>query len=281
MGEDVSPDAEFDFDMCFMLICSVSWQNMSSLHRIRSAAATASLYLNQRSLPWQTMSVDACKPAAHLPHDKRGTSCSNLIHRGPCFSLHITYVVASPPMPKVQTGKICSPKGLSARQSQGHLLKGPDIVACRWDRLSLAYTEPRGLPELREEVAKLYNGVSADEVLILAPQEAITIAMLAILRPGDHVVVAFPGYQSLYAIARAIGAEISFWHMRADEEGGLGFQVSCCILSYITRQEKDQGFLCGMLNLAGVMHLALQRTSAGRGEGLRHGLTALRQLFTY
>ncbi|CAL8465212.1 g4747 [Coccomyxa elongata] len=96
----------------------------------------------------------------------------------------------------------------------------------KWDRLSLAYTEPRGLPELREEVANLYNGVSADEVLILAPQEAITIAMLAILRPGDHVVVAFPGYQSLYAIARAIGAEISFWHMRADEEGGLGFQMS-------------------------------------------------------
>ncbi|BDA50282.1 probable aspartate aminotransferase [Coccomyxa sp. Obi] len=96
----------------------------------------------------------------------------------------------------------------------------------RWDQLSLAYTESRGLPELREEVAKLYNGVSADEILITAPQEAITIVMLAMLRPGDHVVVAFPGYQSLYAIARTIGAEISFWHMRADEEGGLGFQMS-------------------------------------------------------
>ena len=104
-------------------------------------------------------------------------------------------------------------------------------MACRWDQLSLAYTEPRGLPELREEVAKLYHGVSADEVLILAPQEAISIAMLAILRPGDHVVVAFPGYQSLYAIARTVGAEISFWHMRTDEEGGLGFQVCCCMSS--------------------------------------------------
>lgn len=60
----------------------------------------------------------------------------------------------------------------------------------------------------------------------MAPQEAISVAMLAMLRSGDHVVVAFPGYQSLYQIAQTIGAEITYWHMRTDEEGGLGFQVS-------------------------------------------------------
>ncbi|EIE23298.1 aminotransferase, classes I and II [Coccomyxa subellipsoidea C-169] len=96
----------------------------------------------------------------------------------------------------------------------------------KWDQLSLAYTEPEGLPELREEVAKLYNGVSAKDVLIMGPQEALSIAMLAMLRPGDHVVVTFPGYQSLYQIAHTIGAEVSFWHMRADEEGRLVFQMS-------------------------------------------------------
>ncbi len=101
----------------------------------------------------------------------------------------------------------------------------------RWDQLSLAYTEPEGLPELREEVAKLYNGVSAKDVLIMGPQEALSIAMLAMLRPGDHVVVTFPGYQSLYQIAHTIGAEVSFWHMRADEEGRLVFQVSSLLMA--------------------------------------------------
>ena len=33
---------------------------------------------------------------------------------------------------------------------------------------------------------------------VMAPQEAIYLAMLALLSPGDHVVCTYPGYQSLY-----------------------------------------------------------------------------------
>ena len=33
--------------------------------------------------------------------------------------------------------------------------------------------------------------------------------MNALLAPGDHVVCTFPGYQSLYELARSIGCEVS------------------------------------------------------------------------
>ncbi len=48
---------------------------------------------------------------------------------------------------------------------------------------------------------------------------------MAMLRPEDHVIVTFPGYQSLYELARTIGCEVSLWEMAADEEGALGFEV--------------------------------------------------------
>uniref|UniRef100_A0A6S8HF76 Aminotransferase class I/classII domain-containing protein n=1 Tax=Dunaliella tertiolecta TaxID=3047 RepID=A0A6S8HF76_DUNTE len=35
--------------------------------------------------------------------------------------------------------------------------------------------------------------------------------MRVLLRPGDHVVCTFPGYQSLYSIAASIGCTVSKW----------------------------------------------------------------------
>jgi aspartate/methionine/tyrosine aminotransferase len=43
--------------------------------------------------------------------------------------------------------------------------------------------------------------------------------MNALLSPGDHLVVQFPAYQSHYAIAQAIGAEVSRWSADLDGEG--------------------------------------------------------------
>ena len=61
-----------------------------------------------------------------------------------------------------------------------------------WEELRLGYTESLGLPELRQEVAKLYKGVSVDEVLIITPEEGIFIAMSTLLNKGDHIICAYP-----------------------------------------------------------------------------------------
>ena len=80
-----------------------------------------------------------------------------------------------------------------------------------WRDLKLSYTESQGHPLLRAEVAGLYKAIRPEEVLIAAPEELIFIAMNALLRPGDHVIATFPGYQSLYAIAEALGCAVTRW----------------------------------------------------------------------
>lgn len=80
-----------------------------------------------------------------------------------------------------------------------------------WERLTLGYTESQGLPLLRREIAGLYEGLSADEVVVAAPQELVLIAMNCLLEAGQHVVCAFPGYQSLYQVAESIGCRVDKW----------------------------------------------------------------------
>lgn len=92
-----------------------------------------------------------------------------------------------------------------------------------WDRLRLGYTESAGLPALRREIAALYEGVSPEDVLVAAPQEAIGLAMQAILEPGDRVVCTFPGYQSLYEAAASLGCEVVRW--LPHEERGWRFDL--------------------------------------------------------
>ncbi len=80
----------------------------------------------------------------------------------------------------------------------------------RWESLRLGYTESAGLPALREEIAKLYDGLTGDDVLTFAgAEEAVFLAMHATLRAGDHAVVVWPAYQSLYEVARSIGADVT------------------------------------------------------------------------
>lgn len=87
-----------------------------------------------------------------------------------------------------------------------------------WQDLRLGYTETNGHPALRDAIAGLYKGLERDDILVLAPEEGIFLLMQALLDPGDHVVCTFPGYQSLYEVARSIGCEVSFW-TPAEEQG--------------------------------------------------------------
>jgi aspartate/methionine/tyrosine aminotransferase len=78
-----------------------------------------------------------------------------------------------------------------------------------WGRLRLGYTESTGHPLLRAEIAELYERVDADGVLVFAgAEEAIFCLANVMLGPGDHALVTWPGYQSLYEVGRAAGAEV-------------------------------------------------------------------------
>jgi len=84
-----------------------------------------------------------------------------------------------------------------------------------FEDLWLGYTESQGAPTLRKAICGLYNTITAEQVLVHSgAEEAIFLFMQATLMPGSHVIVHWPGYQSLHEVARAMGCEISFWEAR-------------------------------------------------------------------
>jgi aspartate/methionine/tyrosine aminotransferase len=87
-----------------------------------------------------------------------------------------------------------------------------------WRDLRLGYTESLGHPLLRREIASLYESIAPDEVLVFSgAEEAIFVAANVLLGPGDHAIVAWPSYQSLHAVARSTGAEVTLHELRAEE----------------------------------------------------------------
>jgi len=89
----------------------------------------------------------------------------------------------------------------------------------RFDQHWLGYTESVGAASLRQEITRLYPGIGPEQILVHSgAEEAIFLFMQAALKPGDHVIVQWPCYQSLYEVARSLGAEVTFW--RGHEEDG-------------------------------------------------------------
>ena len=117
-------------------------------------------------------------------------------------------------------------------------LASPEM-ANAWQNLSLGYTESTGHPALRRAIARLCSetacddgsappqAISSDDVLVFScAEEAIYVTMRALLKPGDHVVCLWPSYQSLYDVARSVGADVTMVELRAED----GWAVSASAL---------------------------------------------------
>jgi len=118
---------------------------------------------------------------------------------------------------------------LCASDVQGYpmaelLALADDDTRRMWDGLTLGYTESTGHPLLRAEIASLYEDLEPDHVLVFAgAEEAIFCLANVLLSPGDHAVVTWPGYQSLYEVARAAGAGVTLHELR--EEHGWAIDI--------------------------------------------------------
>jgi aspartate/methionine/tyrosine aminotransferase len=81
----------------------------------------------------------------------------------------------------------------------------------------LGYTESLGAPSLRAEISRIYNGLLPEQVLVHSgAEEAIFLFMHAALDAGDHVIVHWPCYQSLFEVAKSLGCEVTFWEARRE-----------------------------------------------------------------
>jgi aspartate/methionine/tyrosine aminotransferase len=104
--------------------------------------------------------------------------------------------------------------------SAGELLNLANVPLTELADLRLGYTESQGDPELRTTIAGFYSRVTPNDVVVTnAPEEAILLAMLALLKSGDRVVVQTPCYQSLFELASYQGCDVRPWPMIETDDG--------------------------------------------------------------
>jgi aspartate/methionine/tyrosine aminotransferase len=152
--------------------------------------------------------------------------------------------------------------------SLGELLAMEPGAAEAFAALRLGYTETAGHPELRSEIASLYEGITADDVLVFAgAEEAVFVFMNAALQAGDHLLVHSPCYQSLAAVATAVGCRVGRWETAAEngwapDPERLGREITPATRALIVNfPHNPSGYLPPRADFARIVDLA-------RGSGL-------------
>jgi len=80
--------------------------------------------------------------------------------------------------------------------------------------LPLGYSEARGTEELRGMLAATYARGDGEHILVTTGAiEANFLLFNVLLEAGDHMVAPYPAYQQLYSVPRAIGCDVSLWHV--------------------------------------------------------------------
>jgi aspartate/methionine/tyrosine aminotransferase len=83
----------------------------------------------------------------------------------------------------------------------------------------LGYSQSNGTVELRERLAALYRGASADQIEVTnGTSEANYLVALSQLRAGDDLAMETPNYMQLPGVARSLGATVRTFSLREDRE---------------------------------------------------------------
>ena len=86
------------------------------------------------------------------------------------------------------------------------------------NNLLLCYGDHSGMPELRELIAREYDGVCADQVLISTGAcMALFIAYATLLKPQDHVVIIHPNYASNIEVPKSLGCNIDLLRLHFED----------------------------------------------------------------
>jgi aspartate/methionine/tyrosine aminotransferase len=81
----------------------------------------------------------------------------------------------------------------------------------------LNYPQTNGILKLRERIAALYPGATADNVLVtVGAAEANFITTQTVLTPGDEVVMMLPNYMQIWGIAHNYGFQLKAFHLQEE-----------------------------------------------------------------
>jgi aspartate/methionine/tyrosine aminotransferase len=97
------------------------------------------------------------------------------------------------------------------------LLAGDDRLAERLFSVELDYPHANGIPQLRENIAAMYDGAAADNVLVTTGAiEANYNTIRTLLDPGDEIVVMLPNYMQIWGLAKNHGLRLHTFGLRED-----------------------------------------------------------------
>ncbi|KAI1291558.1 PLP-dependent transferase [Xylaria venustula] len=92
----------------------------------------------------------------------------------------------------------------------------------------MTYGAIRGSDELRRNIVDLYTSERSDDASaalksddVIVTQGAISanyLVLYTLVGPGPHVVCVFPTYQQLYTVPETLGAEVSLWKLKAENQ---------------------------------------------------------------
>src|SRR6478752_1309038 len=83
--------------------------------------------------------------------------------------------------------------------------------------LPLYYPEVNGTALLRERIAALYPGASANNVLVtVGAAQANWMVASTLLQPEDEVIVVSPGYRQIWGMARNLGCRVKEAQLRPE-----------------------------------------------------------------
>ncbi len=130
-------------------------------------------------------------------------------------------------------------------------------------KIGLGYSQTNGTPELRKEIARLYPGVTPDQILTTAgSSEANFLLMWSNIEPGDEVVFMMPNYMQMWGLVRGFGAvlkplwlrESLGWAPDLDELRRLVTPKTKLII--VTNPNNPTGAVLGSEAMTGIIELA-------------------------
>jgi aspartate/methionine/tyrosine aminotransferase len=81
----------------------------------------------------------------------------------------------------------------------------------------LNYPQTNGLMELREQIARLYPGSTAEEVVVTTgAAQANFTTLLTIMDPGDEIVVMLPNYMQIWGVAKNFKLDVKTFSLKED-----------------------------------------------------------------
>jgi aspartate/methionine/tyrosine aminotransferase len=89
-----------------------------------------------------------------------------------------------------------------------------DLIPSAEDRerllgTALGYSQSNGTPELRNSIAQLYDGASAENITVTTgTAEANFIVSWMMTEPGDEIIMMTPNYMQLWGLFKSFGADL-------------------------------------------------------------------------